>query len=562
MTSLPQALLPHHEGDDPPPVPVMLFRGGGSSGKKKHAQPQKSSQPHVKGGPKAAVPNKPPKTEGTTEQAATSAVPVAKKPAGASSPAPPLEDGLLCPEHWDAPVRTHSQMQHGLESVCLASKDTYLTKRTVLNGAPGKVAMLVAPTVETDRDCALIMVWVRIGDTTRQVARKFVQLGTTPVMYNPPAARGKAPVVTPMATLVLELPKRVFPQEKEWKQAVTDACATFTTFVQKEAAGTEWADFKIHRCHPRVNNGHTTAIEAFARVPLSLFPALLKQSGVNDRRVFARPFLDKTATPTSDPQYRNLWLHAASLPEAIKKYETLPTAKTFGMAWNAKDFAVRVSATDAAELAPLATGRPYVDGDRYEIIGVPRDWQANALFAALSATDCPWPRIQDAMLISRKPHHGAFTWVIKAHDPPPAVIVFLDEYVLSIKKFEPRAAPIRPRKEVPMPTASAWTTPPAESEPTAPLRPAPEANAQRPNPRQPLGEQPEDGRERSRSPRRPADMETDDLEDNPMHASANAAEMAALQGQVTQMQAAMIALTAQLTQLTAAVAALTTRVDQ
>jgi hypothetical protein len=349
-------------------------------------------------------------------------------------------------------------MQHGLAGVCLASKDMFTMKSSILKGAPGKLAMLIPAKTEVDDPTSVIMVWVKLGEITKQLSCKLVQLGSTPVTYNPPAARGKAPVVTPMGTVVLEIPRRVWTQETDWKRAVTEACATFTAFVRPALKETEWSDYKISRCAPKVVDGRTTAMEAFARVPLTCIPAILSKSGLTESHVFARLWVDKSDAD-APPQYRNLWMDTSTLSDAITKYQALPSAKVLGLAWNHKAFGVRVRTTDAPEIAPLVNGKPYVTGDRYEITGIPRDWRAEDLFQALSTTDCPWPRITEAAVIRRTPRHGAFTWVVKAPEPPSSVIVFLDEFVLSIKRYEAQRSPIPAKKTFPMPSASTWPTP-------------------------------------------------------------------------------------------------------
>ena len=183
-------------------------------------------------------------------------------------------------------------------------------------------------------------------------------------------------------------------------------------------------------------------------------PQLLKKSGTTDTNVFVRPFVDVREKTVSE--YTNLWLHATSLDEAKKKCAALPRDKTYGLAWSQKDFAVRVRNIDAAEIAPIATGRQFVMGDKYEIHGVPRDWQPGDFFEALNMTDTPWPRIREAQVINQRPMHGAYRWLIKAPEPPPTSIIFLDEYVLSIKKYEARTPEPKQHKLPPKPTLSAW----------------------------------------------------------------------------------------------------------
>lgn len=149
---------------------------------------------------------------------------------------------------------------------------------------------------------------------------------------------------------------------------------------------------------------------------------------------FAERTTEATQGDKEPPLYTNLWMRTSNLQEARTKYDALPKQHTFGLAWSQKDYAVRVSASAAEELAPLVTGRAYTNGDKYEIHGVPRDWQPAELFEAMATTDNPWPRICEAQLLSKRPAQGAFRWRIKAPMQPTTTVTFLDEYVLTIKK--------------------------------------------------------------------------------------------------------------------------------
>ena len=65
-----------------------------------------------------------------------------------------------------------------------------------------------------------------------------------------------------------------------------------------------------------------------------------------------------------------------------------------GMTWKHNVYGFRVFQEDAAEMARLATGRPFVIGDKYEIHGIPTDWQEPSVFEALSQLDQPWSQIK------------------------------------------------------------------------------------------------------------------------------------------------------------------------
>ena len=72
--------------------------------------------------------------------------------------------------------------------------------------------MLVPANLEVE--ATIIDAWVKIDGELRQTTRKLVQLGNTAVVYNPPAARGQAPATQQMSTIVIELPRRVFNDER------------------------------------------------------------------------------------------------------------------------------------------------------------------------------------------------------------------------------------------------------------------------------------------------------------------------------------------------------------
>ena len=118
------------------------------------------------------------------------------KPAGIC-----FDKGLLVQEHWDVPVVLHKDMYFGQAGVCVATKDTYETMVGILNGTPTKAAMLVPAHLEVE--ATIIAAWVQIDGELRQTTRKLVQLGNTPVLYNPPAARGQAPTTQQISTIVI-----------------------------------------------------------------------------------------------------------------------------------------------------------------------------------------------------------------------------------------------------------------------------------------------------------------------------------------------------------------------
>ena len=114
----------------------------------------------------------------------------------------------------------HNDMHFGQPGVCVANTDTYENMVGVLNGTPTKTAMLVPAALEVEDK--INVAWVKIDGELRQTTRKLRQLGNTAVVYNPPAARGQAPVTQQMSTIVIELEKRVFADDKDWKLAVTN----------------------------------------------------------------------------------------------------------------------------------------------------------------------------------------------------------------------------------------------------------------------------------------------------------------------------------------------------
>ena len=418
---------------------VELLRGGGP--KKKAKKPSISV-----------------KTRSSLDESTNATSKASQAQTPTSEPRTSIEAGQLIQEHWNVPVRKAEDMQHGQDGVCIATKFTFTAKYDVLRGANGRAAMLVPIAVDTDTECPVVVVWAKQGAETKQHTFKLVQVGSQPVEYSPPAARGIAPTVTPMTTLVLELPRRVFKEEKDWKQAVLGAEKACTTLLRNELQNTQWNDTKVARCMPRHNDGQTTSLQAFVRIPTPFAALLLRKSGTNDANIFVRPFVDKTQ-PT-ETEYTNLWLDTPNLEAARIKYHALPRGKTYGMVWSAKDYAVRVLTEDAPELAPIATGRSFILGERYEIHGVPRDWQPNELFDALASTDNPWPKIQDAHVLNKKPSQGAYRWLIKAPEAPPTPVIFLDDYVLSVKKFELRPTEKNVKVRPKPPTLSAWMRPP------------------------------------------------------------------------------------------------------
>ena len=120
----------------------------------------------------------------------------------------PMEDGSLIQQHWDVPVMHAQQMKHGVEGVCPANEANLKTMYEILRGTPSNPAILVPMHAEIGLDHQIIIVWVKIGDDTKQATRKLVQAGTAPVQYNPPASKGSAIKTEHMTSIVLEIVRK------------------------------------------------------------------------------------------------------------------------------------------------------------------------------------------------------------------------------------------------------------------------------------------------------------------------------------------------------------------
>ena len=160
------------------------------------------------------------------------------KPAGVC-----FDDGLLVQEHWDVPVVLHKDMHFDQPGVCVATKDTYENMVGILSGTPTKTAMLVPATLEVE--ATIIVAWVKIDGELRQTTRQLVHLGNTAVVYNPTAARGLGPATQQMSTIVIELPRRVFDDDKDWKLALTNCNENMNKMIKEQLTATQWNDLRI-----------------------------------------------------------------------------------------------------------------------------------------------------------------------------------------------------------------------------------------------------------------------------------------------------------------------------
>ncbi|CAE7806196.1 unnamed protein product [Symbiodinium sp. CCMP2456] len=366
----------------------------------------------------------------------------------------------LCANHWSVPVCREDELEYGKDGIALVSKSAYLTKSPVLANPPFATAMLVHPQVEASKQAdgsewPVITVWVTRDGQILQQTRRLVQCGTRKVACNPPVAKGQAPKTQAMCTIVLEVVRSAFANEQDWQRAATNASCAMQQYLTEHVSNTEWSDHKIKKCIPLTREGKTNAIAAYVRLPTSLAVPLIKHSGTQASMVFARYYTSKDCTDKT-PKLVNLWLKVEVLQQAKQKYLALPQNKVQGLAWSPKGFAVRVLEEDAAAIAPLATDMPYTAGDRYEIAGVPRDWSPVELFTSLATTDTPWPDIANAKLLFRKGRGDYQKWVIKAPQPPTAVVVFLDQYALAIKKEEPTPCAMPKPHGMQAPTAGTW----------------------------------------------------------------------------------------------------------
>ena len=99
----------------------------------------------------------------------------------------------------------------------MVSHDSFQSMYDILKFGEGTSALLAPTHFDDEGEYQQIIVWARKGDEF-QMTRKLIQCGSQPVMYSPPAAKGKAPIVEEMCTLVLEIPKKVFGKDEDWKK--------------------------------------------------------------------------------------------------------------------------------------------------------------------------------------------------------------------------------------------------------------------------------------------------------------------------------------------------------
>ena len=284
------------------------------------------------------------------------------------------------------------------------------------------------------------------GDTFKQVHRKVIQLGKGTVAYSPPSAKGAAPKVEAVTSVVLELPRMAWKDDSKWKAAVMDAQGAFQGMVTKAVEGTDFAGTKVTKVGPVTDKEKTTCIRGFARVPVAVLPELLGHSGMNEQRIFIRQFVPRNPTEQEQKdnfKLVNLWMTGEYIT-VKQEAEAVDPGKRFGLAWNSKGYAVKTKESEADELAPILTGKTFSKGEKYEISGADRDWPAELLFEAFSIeAEAPWEGAMSNKLLFKK----GGRWVIRAATPPPRTLNFLDDYVISIRPV----AEVRTTKEVQAP---------------------------------------------------------------------------------------------------------------
>ena len=223
--------------------------------------------------------------------------------------------------------------------------------------------------------------------------------------------------------------------------------------VQTSLANTAWSDTLVPMTKMKIDDGKTTAVQAFVRVPRTKADQMLKLSGMNEDFIFLREFVDKQVQQQTH-KFTNLWLQKVKFKEAKIKCAVIDNSKSFGLIWNKTGYGIRVKQEDASSLAPILTGRSYVVGDRYWLSGIPRDCSPESLFKALSEADQAWDQIMTAHRITQKWFHGSMHWLVKSAVPPPTNLYFLDELVITVEKEQEKAKPEAVKKMVV--TASAW----------------------------------------------------------------------------------------------------------
>ncbi len=455
MTITPAIIIIHKdktvmtENEPPPPsYSNPLCRGGGGKVKaKKKPQAAPKSNPQTTKATQSAKPQ-------TSTSAAKPATPSkATSPASTATTTPTYDDAELTQRHWNVPVRKAADMKLGEDGVCVASKSTYTAKSSVLRGSTAKAAMLVPHDAEVDLPSQLVMVWLTLDGESKQQVRRLVQLGSQPVIYQPPITKGPAVVVEERVSFALELLKDYSANVAEIKQWALKANDIFQTFMNDIVKDTRWKDVRPSKAKPAVDNGVTYAWQAFVRLPASMAPDLFRKSGMLDSKVFVRAFTDHSI-PMSAQEYIHIPLKGDSLEEAKRKVSTLADADAYGLYANKKGLYARIKQSDAPRLSPHLCGRDYAQGEKYEILGVPRDCEPGNLFSALAGMEQPWEEISNAQVIYRR----GPTWVIKVSKAPPAVVFVLGELVLSVQPCEVnRRQPERKKKE--QVQAASWQTP-------------------------------------------------------------------------------------------------------
>ena len=375
-----------------------LCRGGGKKGlklKQKGANPKTSPTP---------MPATTAKTSPATPTATKAASPTKKETNV------PFEDAELLPEHWSVQACKAEDFRADRDGVALASKATYIAKKFILQGSPNRIAMLLPPTTGTEVEAPLVTVFAKVNNETKQTTRKFVQLGSELVNYEPPASRGPTLRIEPMRTVVLEIIKGTF-DEKQWKEQAMNADSAFLQYIKPILEGTRWANARPSRCRPSIYDGKTTSMQSFVRIPDACVSACLKRSGMGDDRVYARVFTERG--PEEPRAHANIWLNDRSLEEARMAVQALPDTDFFGLYANHRGFAARILEADAPQYAPLLNGRPYASGDKYVIQGVPRDCAWESLIEAITAMDNPWENFEQAHLVYRQ----AGAWTVQVKSP-------------------------------------------------------------------------------------------------------------------------------------------------
>jgi hypothetical protein len=189
----------------------------------------------------------------------------------------------------------------------------------------------------------------------------------------------------------------------------------------------------------------------FVRIPETLLHTALRLSGTAESSgIFVRNFVGKD-TPDAKV-YTNIWLpKGTTLQEANSKHVALADDVAAGLIWSPKGYGMRIRTTEVATVGPTINGKVFVEGEAYELCGVPRDILPEDMLKALASTEVPWPEAADGQVLSRR----GSTWILRVSTPPPASIFFFGELLISVKPAQqrkPAAKSASAREQRPRPT--------------------------------------------------------------------------------------------------------------